>query len=203
MRWNDILLFLNGELENPAAVRRIARSGAAILCADGGVRHAAALGLTPRLILGDMDSLPRRLPHWKETVYLCDFDQNASDFEKSLRFAARRKVRKVWVAGIAGGRLDHLLVNLALLESYSAVLRLELADGSARILGPGRHVLPSKPGQRLTLMPAAPQAKVTATGLRYPLSGEVLGRNSRGLSNKAMGKSVRLRVHTGRLWVLS
>src|SRR5579859_6399292 len=113
MKWNTALILLNGELKNPDAVRRLVKSGATLLCTDGGVRHAASLNLEPRLVIGDMDSLPSPLPHWKNTVYVCNFDQNRSDFEKTLQFARSRGIQAVWVAGALGGRLDHELVNLA------------------------------------------------------------------------------------------
>src|SRR5208282_5741093 len=87
----NILLLLNGELGSAAQARKLGRQASLVLCADGGARHAAKLGLVPRAVIGDMDSLPDSLPRWKSTIYVCDFDSDVSDFEKSLRFIARRK----------------------------------------------------------------------------------------------------------------
>ena len=102
---------MNGELREPAAAKKLARSANAIVCADGGARHAKTLGLIPHVIVGDMDSLPRPLPRsWKKTAYLCDFDVNRSDMDKSLDFVEQSGFAKVWIAGALGGGLDHELV---------------------------------------------------------------------------------------------
>ncbi|MDD5628740.1 MAG: hypothetical protein PHU21_06725, partial [Elusimicrobia bacterium] len=83
-------LFLNGELPEPDLARRLARRADLVVCADGGARHAVRLGLRPDVVVGDMDSLPRPLPRaWRGVSFLCDFDEDSSDFEKALRFAAR------------------------------------------------------------------------------------------------------------------
>lgn len=214
----DILLLLNGEIRFAAQVRRLARRAGAVLCADGGARHAAKLGLVPRAVIGDMDSLPKRLPHWKKTLFVCDFDPNASDFEKALRFIARKRLRRaakrilgtsskagsaVWIAGALGGRLDHETVNWALMERYSAFLRLGLAEGDgAWIAGKGRHSIECAKGRMVTLLSVTPSARVTTHGLLYPLRKEMLGRSSRGLSNRAASAKPWIEVHSGRVWVL-
>ena len=50
-----IIIFANGSLPNLEKARALLRPDDFILCADGGARHALALGLTPNLIIGDMD----------------------------------------------------------------------------------------------------------------------------------------------------
>jgi len=199
----SVLLFLNGELREPAAAKRLARRVDAVVCADGGARHAKALGLIPHVIVGDMDSLPRPLPRsWKKTAYLCDFDENRSDLDKALDFVEQAGMSKVWIAGALGGGLDHELVNLAALESRKGKMELVvIGGGAARLLGPGRHMLESRRGERFTLL-AAPRAKVTLTGAKYSLRREALGRGSRGLGNHSEGRTV-LIVHAGRVWLIA
>lgn len=149
-----------------------------------------------------MDSLPRPMPRsWKKTVYLCDFDENRSDLDKALDFLEGAGIAKAWIAGALGGGLDHELVNLAALESRKGPMELVVVGGgTARLLGPGRHVLGLKRGERFSLL-AAPSATVTLTGARYPLRREKLARGSRGLGNKAEGASV-LTIHSGRAWLV-
>lgn len=196
-----VLLLLNGELREPRLVRALARRADALVCADGGARHAKALGLTPDVVVGDMDSLPRPAPRaWARTAYLCDFDEDRSDLDKALDFVAQAGAGKVWLAGALGGGLDHELVNLAALESRRAGPELVVVGGgAARLLGPGRYPLGLRRGARFSLL-AAPRATVTLAGARYALRRQALSRGSRGLGNRAEARPV-LTVHAGRVWL--
>lgn len=198
----SFLLLLNGELREPKAVKALARRADAVLCADGGARHALALRLIPDCVVGDMDSLPKPLPKsWRKTAFVCDFDENRSDLDKTLDFAQAAGARRVWIAGALGGGLDHELVNLAALEARGGKLEISvIGGGAASLLNAGRHVLDIKPGERFSLV-AAPRARVTLSGARYPLRGEMLARGSRGLGNRAEGR-VTLTVRSGRVWLV-
>ena len=197
-RSDAALVLLNGEIPEPALVRRAAKGCAAIVCADGGLRHAKSLRLRPDFVVGDMDSLPRPLPRDPELAYWCDFDENRSDFEKALSFAAGLGCSRIYVAGALGGRADHALVNLGVVERHAAALDLVLLDrGAARLLGPGRYRVP--PG-RFSLS-ARPRALVSLKGARYPLARFTLTAGSRGLGNAARRGAV-LTIHSGRAWLV-
>jgi thiamine pyrophosphokinase len=201
VRPRSALLLLNGELREPAAVRALARRAGAVVCADGGARHAVSLRLVPDAVVGDMDSLPRSLPRsWKRVAFIKDPDVARGDLDKSLDYLETSGVRSVWIAGALGGGLDHELVNLAALERRGGALDLAVVGGGlARLLGPGRRALGLRRGERFSLL-AAPRARVTLTGARYGLRGETLTRGSRGLGNLCEGRAT-LTVHSGRVWL--
>jgi thiamine pyrophosphokinase len=202
MRARSALLLLNGELREPAAVRALARRVDAVVCADGGARHARSLGLVPDAVVGDMDSAPRSRPRsWSRVPFIHDLDPSRGDLDKSLDYVEASGARKVWIAGALGGGLDHELVNLAALERRGGRLEIVVVGGGlARLLGPGRHPLALRRGARFSLL-AAPRARVTLTGARYGLRAETLARGSRGLGNRVEGRAA-LRVHAGRVWLV-
>lgn len=197
------LLLLNGDAGEPARLRRLARGAAFLVAADGGLRHALALGLAPRLVVGDMDSLPSPLPRLPGTVFFLDCDPDRSDFEKALAFLAERSApAPVLVAGALGGRPDHAAVNLALAEAFADRIELVFVDGGEhRLLGPGRYAFPSRKGRLASLLPAGAGCRLSTRGLRYPLRGERLARGSRGLSNAATGRGFSITVHSGKVWL--
>ncbi len=150
-----------------------------------------------------MDSLPRPLPPLKRVLFCCDFDRDRSDFEKALGLAARLGCRPVYVAGALGGRTDHALVNLALIEKYALSLELVLLDrGWSRLLGPGSWRFPRPRGSLFTLLAAGGKARVSLSGALYPLRLKTLEPGSRGLSNGAKGP-ISLTVHQGKVWFIA
>jgi thiamine pyrophosphokinase len=197
------LLLLNGEIPDAALARRVAGHCSFLVCADGGARHAVRLGLAPHAVVGDMDSVPKPLPRsWKKTSFLCDFDEDRSDFEKALAFISEAGCSRLYVAGLLGGRLDHALVNLVLAEAYGSRASLVVVDrGLATLMGPGRYRLPSKKGELVSLLAAGKGVRVSFSGVRYPLKKTLLKPGGRGLSNVASGP-VSLVVHSGRVWVM-
>jgi len=74
--------------------------------------------------------------------------------------------------------------------------------GLAALLGPGRYRLGCKRGAILSLLAATQRARLTVSGVRYPLRRAVLVPSGRGLSNVAQG-TVALTVHSGRVWVMA
>ena len=51
------IIFVNGDIADVASVRHWVREGDDLIAADGGAHHAMAMGLRPRVIVGDLDSL--------------------------------------------------------------------------------------------------------------------------------------------------
>src|SRR5262249_17872026 len=125
------LLLLNGEIPEPALVRRAARSCRGIICADGGARHLKPLRMRANFAVGGIGPLPHPAPRDPDLVYWCDFDEDRSDFEKALGFAKDLGCTKVFVAGALGGRADHVLVNLGVVERWSGVLDVVVLDRGA------------------------------------------------------------------------
>ena len=56
------VIFANGILTDPAAARSLLQSGDLIVAADGGLHNALSAGVTPHLVIGDMDSVSP--PSW-------------------------------------------------------------------------------------------------------------------------------------------
>lgn len=188
-----------------------------VIAADGGARHAAPLGITADVVVGDLDSIEadvlRRLREGGGVDILASSaDKDETDLELALLHAARLGLPRIIVLAALGGRLDMTLSNLLLLTHDALAGRsVELWDGwqSAWLIRPpgGLLVPPAipqapwspAPGDRISLVPLAGDAlDVTTHRLQYPLHAESLRFGpARGVSNVIAAEGAMVELSSG------
>ena len=181
------LLVIGGEAPPSAAV--LARMGefAFVCAADSGLDTLRAWGITPDLVVGDMDSIadPAVLSGYAEVLRF-PRDKDDLDTEIGLRELRARGYRHIVMAGGGGGRLDHLLALRALLERPDGPDEwLSTAERVARIRVPTRF--PVAVGTTVSVFPLSGGASgMHSEGLRWPLDGLSWNAGQFGVSNVAM-----------------
>jgi thiamine pyrophosphokinase len=183
-----------------------------VIAADGGARHAAGLGRTIDLWVGDGDSLGaaglEALRAAGTPTELSPVDKDESDTELAVLAAVAAGARRVTILGALGGnRIDHALANVWLLAHPALGDRLAcLVDERARIrlLPGGRHDMGGRIGDVVSLFAFGGDADgLTTDGLRYPLSDEPLRAGwTRGLSNVREAADASLEVRSGLVLVV-
>jgi len=184
-----------------------------VVAADGGARHAAALGRSIDRWVGDGDSLSSdgvaALRAAGVPVRLVPVDKDASDTELAVLEAVDLGADDITIVGALGGaRFDHGLANVTLLDARALVGRqARLLEPGARVSllhGPSTIVLEGQAGDVVTLLPLGDDADgVTTEGLRYPLANETLSAGrTRGLSNVRTAPVVNISLRDGRLLVV-
>jgi len=197
-----VLLFANGAPPPKAVARAAAERCGAVLATDGAYQAAVALGLTPRWVVGDMDSLPPQLTLGKGTTVVLDDEQESSDFEKAVKFLLKSGCKEALVLGASGGRLDHELANLSVAAVYAAKMRLELHDASGTLELLAKDAsFKAKKGEVFSLIAVDNPSWLSVSGAKYPVTREPLFFGSRGLSNVAKGGPVTVSVHSGKVWL--
>lgn len=186
-------------------VRELAQQADCIVCADGGVRHARACGLHPDLVIGDFDS--GTLPADCEVIRLKP-EKDDSDLMCCVREVIRRGADTIWIACASGGRIDHFLANLFLLEYLDRRgIRALFFDSRNRVRfhggGPQRYT--ADPAYRYVgIIPLDAQLRgVTLRGLKYPLTDADLDRASViSISNEAVSAEYSIAIKDGRALVV-
>ncbi|MCI6378158.1 MAG: thiamine diphosphokinase [Clostridiales bacterium] len=180
-----------------------------IIAADGGLRPLLAMGVTPNLLLGDLDSLgdfplPPGLPMERHPVQKDDTDTGLA-----LTRGWELGYRRFALYGGSGGRIGHLLANLqsmCRLSRMGASLRLAARDYDAYALTNGTLTLPPLPkGTLVSVFCNGDRALgVTLRGLLYPLSEHTLTCDfPLGVSNQVLqdGVPAQITVRQGTLLV--
>ena len=152
-----------------------------IIAADSGLNHAKNLGLTPAVVVGDYDSLGR-VPEQGPNVEVITVpaEKDETDTQLAIRLALSRGADDVHVIGGLGGRLDHTLSNLAILEALAQKkVRCVIEDGQnrVRLLQSDSTILPRSGYTYVSLLALDPIVKgVEIEGVKYPLKNAKLSR---------------------------
>jgi thiamine pyrophosphokinase len=82
-------VFCNGQLKNPANVKQIANDCDLLIAADGGAKYFFDIGLTPQVIIGDMDSIDSDTWKSKSGIEYIRHpaDKDKSDAELAVEYA--------------------------------------------------------------------------------------------------------------------
>jgi thiamine pyrophosphokinase len=204
------IIFANGHLPDLEAARCLIRPDDFLIAADGGMRHALALGLLPSIVIGDLDSLTpdnrRRLEGSGVEIRQYPPDKNETDLELALRTALEAGYRSILVLAALGGRLDQTLGNLSLLTDPSlAEVDVRLDDGIEEAFFVRKQAdVQGCPGDTVSLIPWGGLAEgVTTEGLRWPLRGETLyPEKTRGVSNEMLAEIATISLKSGLLLVI-
>ncbi len=202
-----IIIFANGNLPNPEKARTLLRPDDFILCADGGTRHALALGLTPNVIVGDMDSLPSNFhpATLNGEFVLFPKDKNETDLELAINHALTLKPDQILILAALGGRMDQTLANIALLSNLQlATCDIRLADGVEEIFFcRDQAKVEGRSGDIVSLIPW--QGEVTGVfteNLRWHLHHETLyPEKTRGISNEMTADVATVSITSGLLLI--
>jgi thiamine pyrophosphokinase len=205
-----IIIFANGDLPDLNKARELLRNDDFIICADGGTRHALALGVTPNLVLGDMDSIQTN--QWQEleragvTIELFPRDKNETDLELALDRAIELEPQQIVIVAALGGRLDQTIGNIALLTDIRlATFDVRLADGAEEMFICRNQVqVHGRSGDIVSLIPwGNPVRGVQTEGLRWPLKSETLyPEKTRGISNELLSETADVKIASGTLLVI-
>ena len=133
-------------------------------------------------------------------------EKDYTDSQSCLREALARGCGQVVLAGATGGRLDHLLCNLHLLEWVEGQgAHGYVVDGGnvAQILRPGVVQVPAQ-FRYFSLIPLDPVlAGVDIRGAKYPLQNATVRRDdSLCVSNEALGQAVEIRIAHGQAFLI-
>ena len=207
---NRAIIFVNGDLSDPDAARKLLRDDDFIIAADGGTRHALALGLLPAVVIGDLDSLDADNRHSLEEqgVEIIQYpaDKDATDLELALLYARERGFNEILLIGALGGRLDQMLGNFSLLTDESlSDLDVRLDDGVEQVFFARKQAqVDGRSGDILSLIPWGNDVTILSTeGLRWSLKNEVLySHKTRGISNQMTAEKAQVKIDDGLLLII-
>ena len=180
------------------------RSADLVIAADGGLRHARSLGLTPDLVLGDFDSVsPEDLATFAttpQTRYPTDKDE--LDLELALTHAVARGASDLVLVGTLGERFDQSLAAVLIGTRYAREgLTVSLHSGRQDVFLLAEGVTRSidlEPGQLFSLLSLVEVSKLSVQGAEFGLKDAALPFGvGRGVSNRVTEPPLTVSLHSG------
>jgi len=169
-------------------------AGARAIAADGGMRHAEALGLRPELWVGDFDSTDAALLTLYSDVprIVLPAEKDATDGELALREAWARGAGEVVLCGAFGGlRTDHGLLHLTMAIAEAQKGRsIWLSSGAeeAHVVLPGEQRFDLPSGAIFSIIGYGDLEGLSLRGAKWPLDQvHVPFGSSLTLSNEVTG----------------
>lgn len=189
---------------DPALLSEQVEASEYLIAADGGLNTLLDLGIEPHVLVGDLDSAVGH-ESLENTVIVRSTSQGETDLVKALLWAIDAGITSLDVIGVESGENDHILGTYAALaevcdQSDSDVrIRLQLSDSIVHLLRSETSWSARLPlDGRISIFSLGAAARVSISGVRWPLMQEPLSFSTRGLHNESCGGVVEVEVHAGR-----
>ena len=181
------------------------RGRVTVICADGGTICAAAAGFAPDVYIGDSDS-GGEPPEGVEQVLL-PVEKDLTDLQAAYEYARQRGFSKVIATACTGGRQDHHLANLQLLETaWKDGVDLSIWDerNEIRYLCGGHCTIPHGGFRYFSIVPLDRELRgVTVTGAKDHLDHATVHRgDSLTDSNETVGAPAVITIDSGAAWII-
>ena len=183
-----------------------------IIACDKGFEYSRKLGINPHVIIGDFDSasfLPDEKNFSKETeIIRLPKDKDDTDTMAGVKYAIKKGFDDFTFICAFGGRFDHLLGNLQVMEYAlnhgKSPVRLYSESDEVYIIKDSEIELPYRPGWSLSVFSLCDKAEgVYEEGTKWTLKDAVMQRNEPyGVSNEWKGEKALIGVKKGVLAVI-
>jgi thiamine pyrophosphokinase len=178
-----------------------------VICVNGGASNALALGVHPRVAIGDMDSMEAELREQLQKEG-CRFVEHPSrkdetDSELAVRYALSEGATELILLAALGGRIDHTLANVMLLAIPELRgVEARVIDGDQELLLIEKEIVfEGRPGDTVSLVPLAGDVVgIDTEGLEYALQDGTLNFGAaRGVSNVLVAPQASVKIGGGLL----
>lgn len=171
-----------------------------IICADSGYDHAKRFGITPNVVIGDMDST--QFSDILEEKILYPVRKDFTDSELCIMYAEEKGFESTLLFGMTGTRMDHTLANLLMLKRLK---NARIIDANNEIYYvEGEFSIKGKVGDIISIIPISEDLLgVTTKGLDYSLKdAQVKYGKSLGVSNVMVDTECVIKIEKGAAFII-
>ena len=171
--------------------------GDLVIAADGGLDALVLGGITPAVLVGDLDSLSGRAPEGLE-ILRHPVEKDETDSYLSYLEGASRGYTRFSLYGCTGGRDDHTFANYSLLlyaKKQGHDMTLVSKDYDIFVILDEEKEIFARVGATLSVFALGGDCRVTLSGTYYPASDLLITPDFPiGVSNHATASTVKIKA---------
>lgn len=210
----EILIITGGPIQEAFAQSYISQGNwDLVIAADKGLELCHSCMIVPDLILGDFDSSDQEIlsyyqSHYPDRIRRYPSRKNETDTELALNEAFLYPDKEIHILGALGGRIDHMLANISLLQIAVDRKRIcYLIDESARLFMTDHPVVIQKDHLSKDLVSILAYGTdvtgLTLEGFAYDTKDLTLpAAGSRGISNYLVSDEGKISFTSGTVLVI-
>lgn len=167
-------------------MRRVLALAPTLFAADGGANTASDLGLTPKAVLGDLDSIDKG-KNWQKSGASVHriAEQDTTDLEKCLYSI---EAPLFYGIGFLGGDLDHQLGVLNAIVKYGGKKVVLVGEKECWFHCPQDFAMSLPVGTRVSIFPMRRLKGTKSQGLEWPIDGLELAPDGRIATSNRMAR---------------
>ncbi|MEJ7540977.1 thiamine diphosphokinase [Staphylococcus intermedius] len=177
---------------------------------DRGTMVLLQHNITPIFAVGDFDSISESEREWLQTqldINPVPAEKADTDLALAVRTAVEQGYRHIQIFGATGGRLDHFMGAMQLLQHPDfETVRIQLIDRQNEIeyLTEGQHVLQNDPTYRyVSFMQGTDEVVLSLKGFKYALCEQQLNRGETlTVSNEFDAEQGEVIIHQGGVYFM-
>lgn len=173
-----------------------------VICADSGYNHAKKLDIKPDIIIGDMDSV-------NSNDFSCEFiklntEKDETDLRECVLYAFEKGFKAIDIICATGGRLDHFLSNLSILEfSHKMNINTRIIDENNVITILGSKKKFENISQYVSIIPITEFVVCSGKNLKYKMENLTVKRdNLITISNESVEKTFEIDIKEGLSYII-
>ena len=191
-----------GEIADVNILNNLINDNDFIICCDAGYLHACRANIVPHLVVGDFDS--SSIPDTDAQIIVLPCEKDDTDSFFAAKEGLRRGFESFLLFGMTGGRLDHTLGAISILEYLlQAGAFGEIIDNNTKIRACNSTVTVNRGCRYFSVFSVGTANDVTISGAKYNLDKAIINSHYQyGVSNEVEKDFATVSVGQGTIIVM-
>ena len=177
-----------------------------VIGVDSGVKHLNKFAITPDLIIGDLDSIDKKLltESAKKNIEIIKYPKNKdqTDFEIALNYAQKLEFESIDIIGGENGEIDHLLSIFMTISINKCSNKTTWFYGKQKILFNPKSISINL-NQIFSLIPLSNIKNLNISGAKWNLQNKNIDFGStRTLRNESVERLIKISCDEGKYCII-